>query len=108
MRIPAAEGLQAGSRATVVVRPESIRLGSGDLRAKVRRSIFLGPLVEYELDLGESVVLAVDPDWMGHGLHEAGEEVACALSPEQAYALPPGQPDELAPEDPEAAALAES
>jgi len=108
MRIPAAAGLQAGSRATVVVRPESIRLGSGDLRAKVRRSIFLGPLVEYELDLGESVVLAVDPDWMGHGLHEAGEEVACALSPEQAYALPPGGSDELVPKDPEAAALAES
>ena len=45
---------------------------------------------------------------MGHGLHEAGEEVACALRPEQAYALPPGQPDELAPDDPEAATLAES
>ena len=32
-----------------------------------------------------------------------GEEVACSFRPEQAYALPPGTPDEVAPEDPEAA-----
>ena len=102
MRVPAAEGLSAGARTTVVVRPESIRLGSGDLRATVRRSIFLGPLVEYELVLADQVVLAVDPEWMGHGLHVEGEEVACSVGPDQAYALPPSSDDEVAPEDPEA------
>jgi iron(III) transport system ATP-binding protein len=104
MRIPAAAGLRAGSSATVVVRPESIRLGAGDLRATVRRSTFLGPLVEYELAMGDHVVLAVDPDWMGHGLHQEGEEVACSLHPDQAYAMPPGEPVEVAPEDPDAVA----
>jgi iron(III) transport system ATP-binding protein len=102
MRIPAAPGHSAGSSATVVVRPESIRLGDGGLRATVRRSIFLGPLVEYELDMGGQVVLAVDPDWMGHGLHAEGEEVAVSLSPDQAYLLPPDAPTEVAPEDPDA------
>ena len=106
MRVPAADGQRVGPGATVVVRPESIRLGTGELRANVRRSTFLGPLVEYELAMGSEVVLAVDPDWMGHGLHEVGEEVACSFRPEQAYALPPGTPDEVAPEDPEAAPVA--
>ena len=110
MRVPAADGQRVGETATVVVRPESIRLGSGELRATVRRSTFLGPLVEYELLMGDAVVVAVDPDWMGHGLHGVGEEVACSFRPDQAYVLPPGQsaevaevapvdPDALAPED---------
>jgi iron(III) transport system ATP-binding protein len=102
MRVPAAARQRIGETATLVVRPESIRLGSGDLRATVRRSSFLGPLVEYELLMGNAVVLAVDPDWMGHGLHAVGEEVACSIRPEQAYALPPGQPTEVAAEDPDA------
>ncbi len=99
IRIPAAEGVRSGASSTVVVRPESIRLGGGELRARVRRSMFLGPLVEYELDLGGQVVLAVDPDWMGHGLHAAGEEVAVALSPEQAYVLAPGASEDVVPVD---------
>ena len=105
MQIPAAPGQRLGPGATVVVRPESIRLGGGDLRATVRRSTFLGPLVEYELGIGSESVLAIDPDWMGHGLHEVGDEVACSFRPDQAYALPPGTPNEVAPEDPEAAAV---
>ena len=102
MRVPAAPGVRPGVRATVVVRPESVRIGSGDLRAKVGRSTFLGPLVEYELMLGDEVLLAVDPDWMGKGLHQPGDEIAWSLRPEQAYALPPSAADELAAVDPDA------
>ena len=102
MRVPAAAALHPGSSATVVVRPESVRIGSGELRAKVGRSTFLGPLVEYELMLGDEVLLAVDPDWMGKGLHQPGDEVAWSLRPEQAYALPPSAADEVAEVDPEA------
>jgi iron(III) transport system ATP-binding protein len=104
MRVPAADGQQPGSRAVVVVRPESIRVGAGDLRGRVRRATFLGPMAEYELEVGDEVLVAVDPDWMGHGLHELGEEVALSLRPERAYALPPGGAEEApAPIDPEAA-----
>jgi iron(III) transport system ATP-binding protein len=106
IRLPAATGQVPGSVATVVVRPESIRLGGGTLRARVRRSMFLGPLVEYELALGDEVVMAVDPEWMGHGLHPEGEEVEVSLSPEQAYLLPPDTTGEVAPIDPEAVAEA--
>ena len=104
MTVPAADGLRTGGPATVVIRPESIRVGVGDLRGRVRRAAFLGSLVEYELEVGSSVLLAADPDWMGHGLHEVGEEVAWLLRPEQAYALgPDGAQEALAPIDPEAA-----
>jgi iron(III) transport system ATP-binding protein len=103
MRVPAAAPLRPGSRATVVVRPESVRIGTGELVARVGRSTFLGPLVEYELLVGDAVLLAVDPDWMGRGLHQAGEEIAWSVRPEQAYALPPSAADETAPVDPEAA-----
>ena len=102
LRIPAADGVAAGGRATAVVRPESIRVGSGELRATVRRTTFLGPLVEYELEAGKDSVIAVDPDWMGSGLHEVGKEVAWSLRPDQAYLLPPAALDETAPVDPAA------
>jgi iron(III) transport system ATP-binding protein len=104
MRMPAASGVRTGSMATVVVRPESVRIAAGDLRATVRRSTLLGPQVEYELMVGDEVLLAVDPDWMGHGLHQPGAEVAWSLRPEQAYILPPSPTDEVAEVDPEAIA----
>jgi iron(III) transport system ATP-binding protein len=103
--IPAADGVRPAARATVVIRPESIRVGTGELRARVRRASFLGPVAEYELDVGDTVLLAVDSDWMGHGLRGVGEEVAWSVRAEQAYVLPPGGADEApAPIDPGAAA----
>jgi iron(III) transport system ATP-binding protein len=104
MSVPAADGQRAGGRAVVVVRPESIRVGDGDLRGHIRRATFLGPMAEYELDVDGALLLALDPDWMGHGLHQLGDEVAWSLRPEQAYALPPGGAEEApAPIDPDAA-----
>ena len=88
LRVPAAPGVAAGGAATVVVRPESMRVGTGELRGVVRRATFLGPMAEYELDVDGSVLLAVDQDWMGGGLHDPGEEVSWSLRPEQAYVIP--------------------
>ena len=88
IRVPAAAGVSAGSPTTIVVRPESMRVGGGEMRGLVRRATFLGPIAEYELEVGNQTLLAVDPDWMGGGLHEPGEEVAWSLRPDQAYALP--------------------
>ncbi len=103
VRVPAAPDVRANATATVVVRPESIRIGSGEYRGTVRHSTFLGPLVEYELAVGDHVLAAVDAEWMGHGLHEAGEEVSWSLHPEQAYALPPEEAGTPIPDDPDAA-----
>jgi iron(III) transport system ATP-binding protein len=88
--IPAGEGHRPGGHAVIVARPESLRIGEGALRATVKGSTFLGSFVEYELELGagQANVLAVDGEWMSHGLHQPGDEIAWSLVPERAYALP--------------------
>jgi iron(III) transport system ATP-binding protein len=88
LRVPAAAGLTIGAAATIVVRPEALRMGVGELTARIGRRTFLGPLVEYELLIGDQVLLVVDPDWLTNGLHEAGDEVAWSVRAEQAYVLP--------------------
>jgi iron(III) transport system ATP-binding protein len=90
LHVPASPGHVVGAQATVVVRPESVRVGSGELRASVRGSTFLGSMVEYELETDGEAVLAVDPDWMSRGLYAPGERVAWSLMTSHAYALPPG------------------
>lgn len=58
-------------------------------RATFLGSTFLGSIMEYDLTLGDQATSAVDADWVGSGLHAAGEEVAWAVDARQAYALPP-------------------
>jgi iron(III) transport system ATP-binding protein len=94
VHVPAAAGHQKGATATVVVRPESIRVGSGELRARVRGTTFLGSFVEYELDAGEESLLAIDGEWMSRGLYAPGEEIKWDFVPERAYALPPTRPQD--------------
>ena len=96
LTIPAGEGHRQGGKAVVVARPESVRIGEGELRAKVKGSTFLGSFVEYELELGDGQdnMLAVDGEWMSHGLHQPGDDIAWALVPERAYALPAGSAQE--------------
>ncbi len=90
MTIPAGGGHRPGDTAVVVARPESIRVGDGVLTARVKGSTFLGSFVEYELEIGDSQenMLAVDGDWMAHGLHQPGEVIDWTLVPDRAYALP--------------------
>ena len=95
MNIPAGGGHRPGDTAVVVARPESIHVGEGQLRAKVKGSTFLGSYVEYELELadGQENMLAVDGEWMSHGIHLPGEDIAWTLVPERAYALPANPSD---------------
>jgi hypothetical protein len=85
----------------VVTRPESVRIGEGQLRGKVKGSTFLGSYVEYELELGDrqANMLAVDGEWMTHGIHSPGEDIAWTLAPERAYALPAGAEHETPAQD---------
>ncbi len=100
LTIPAGDGHESGGTAVIVARPESVRIGEGELRGKVKGSTFLGSYVEYELELGEGQenMLAVDGEWMSHGLHAPGEDIAWTLVPERAYALPAGEHERLTAE----------
>jgi iron(III) transport system ATP-binding protein len=48
--------LPNGSRVTLVVRPESVRISAekGDFRGTVRRAMFLGSIAEYFVDVGDA------------------------------------------------------
>jgi iron(III) transport system ATP-binding protein len=88
-RIAVADGVRAGSTATIILRPESIRLDEGDLAAVVRSATFLGPTVEYEIEVADQVLSVVDHEWVEHDVHQPGERVAWSFRDEQAYALGP-------------------
>jgi iron(III) transport system ATP-binding protein len=88
-RIAAAAGVQPGATATVVLRPESIRLDEGELSAIVRSATFLGPTVEYDIEVDGRVLAVVDHEWVEHEVHQPGERVAWSFRDEQAYALGP-------------------
>ncbi len=88
-RIAAADSVRADSPATVVLRPESIRIGEGELSAVVRSATFLGPTLEYDLEVDGQVLAAVDHEWVEHEVHQPGERVAWSFRDEQAYALGP-------------------
>jgi iron(III) transport system ATP-binding protein len=91
LTIPAGAGHKAGDTAVVVARPEAISVGTGNLRATVKDSTFLGSYVEYEFELGDGQenVLAVDGEWMSRGLNAPGDQITWELLPERAYVLPP-------------------
>ena len=99
LTIEAGAGHHKGDTAMIVVRPEAISVGTGDLPARVKGSTFLGSYVEYQLELGEGQesILALDGEWMSRGLHAPGDEIVWELLPERAYVLPPAPADEAAP-----------
>jgi iron(III) transport system ATP-binding protein len=86
VRMPA--GVLVDGHATVVVRPESVRIGAGPLQGVIRRSTFFGATVEYDLEAAGQVITIVDHEWLAEGIHGAGDEVAWSFEPQQAYALP--------------------
>lgn len=99
MTIDAGVGHHKGDTALIMVRPEAISVGTGNLPARVKGSTFLGAYVEYQLELadGRESILALDGEWMSRGLHAPGDEIKWELIPERAYVLPPAPTDEAVP-----------
>jgi iron(III) transport system ATP-binding protein len=89
-RIAAAPQVAPRTSTTVVLRPESIRLGQGELSAEVRSATFLGPTVEYEIVADGQVLAVVDHEWVSHEVYKPGDAVGWTFLVEQAYALGPG------------------
>ena len=59
--------------------PSPSAWGRASCAPRVRGSTFLGSFVEYELQAGDEVILAVDGEWMSRGLHAPGEDVAWSI-----------------------------
>jgi iron(III) transport system ATP-binding protein len=86
--------VRPGEPVTLVVRPETIRLapvtagGSTAFRGAIRRAVYLGATVEYELDWEGSTILAVIGSPLEHGVLEEGAIAAFDFPPATAHLLP--------------------
>ena len=91
---PAAESVQPGQPAALLVRPESLRLstqpaaGDGVLQATVLRTSYLGSLAEYEIDLQGQRLVVVRHDPGEADLYAPGAAVYVHLLRDNIYLLP--------------------
>jgi iron(III) transport system ATP-binding protein len=81
-----------GQEITLAVRPESLRLkadGEGIFSGTVSKSVYLGQLVEYEIDCGgDKPVLAVTYDPADQGFFKTGDKVGVDFSAPASHILP--------------------
>jgi iron(III) transport system ATP-binding protein len=77
-----------GARLTLLARPEAILVGRcGDgYPGRVRRTAYLGPVVEYDIDVAEIVLVATQYD--PREVYPVGTEVRVQLATEALYLLP--------------------
>jgi iron(III) transport system ATP-binding protein len=74
--------LQVGKAVTLVVRPETLRLApargtdAGTFQGAIRRVVYLGSTIEYEIDWGGTTILCVIGSPLEHGLLPQGSRVA--------------------------------
>jgi iron(III) transport system ATP-binding protein len=75
------EDYSPGSPVTLVVRPEMVRVhtGPGPLRGVIRRTAYLGNLVDYDVEVGGQLLTAVETDPLQLQLIPEGTEVEVAL-----------------------------
>ena len=81
-----------GDPVVVTVRPESLRISHGEggfLSGKISKAVYLGQVVEYEIDTGrDKPVLAVTHNPVEEGFFSPGETVGVDFSPVAAHVLP--------------------
>ena len=86
--------LSAGRPATLVVRPETIHLApaataeTSAFRGTIRRAVYLGSTIEYEIEWGETTILAVIGSPLEHGILAEGAAVAFNFPPSTTHLLP--------------------
>src|SRR5712691_3218845 len=82
--------LRVGERVTLLARPEAVLLdGSGDgYPGRVRRTAYLGPIVEYDVDVAGTLLTLTQYD--PRQVHSVGSEVHVQLVAEALYCLPGG------------------
>jgi iron(III) transport system ATP-binding protein len=96
LEVPAASvPLAVGDAATLVVRPETIRLapsaGASSFTGTIRRATYLGATVEYELEWEGATILAVISSPLEQGVLAEGAKTAFDFPPATAHALPAGR-----------------
>jgi iron(III) transport system ATP-binding protein len=86
--------LRPGETATLVVRPETIRLGPGlsagapAFGGTIRRAVYLGSTIEYEIEWGGSTILAVIGSPLEQRILPEGAAVTFDFPPVTTHLLP--------------------
>jgi iron(III) transport system ATP-binding protein len=91
LAVPSADArLRSGEPASVVVRPETIRLAAsgGPFEGTIRRATYLGATAEYEIEWDGISLLAVIGSPLEHGLLAEGAAVTFDFPPATAHLLP--------------------
>lgn len=86
--VPSARSFAAGTRVGAVVRPETVHLGrEGPYRGIVRRAVYLGSQVEYEVDLNGLRLEAVGRSPLEEGIFAESDSVGVTIGFEVAHLL---------------------
>ncbi len=95
LEVPGRGGIgRPGQAVTLVVRPETIRITAADrgsqtgFPGRIRRAVYLGASVEYEIEWDENVLLAVGSNPLEQGLLPEGTTVAFDFPSRTAHLLP--------------------
>jgi iron(III) transport system ATP-binding protein len=92
LRVPvsaAAAPLRAGDAAQLLIRPEAVRIAaSGMFAGIVRRATYLGPVVEYDVALGDELINALDADPLRTTIFDPPSEVGVDFLDGCLYLLP--------------------
>lgn len=86
--------VKAGVDALLMVRPESLRLGVGEGGAifgegKVTKAVYLGSLIEYEIDAGyDKPLMAISYDPVNGEFYKVGDKVPFSFPKKAAHILP--------------------
>ena len=91
LSVPSASGVyRVGAPATLLVRPEAIlrsERGSDGYPGRIRRTAYLGPLVEYDVDVADTVLCLTGI--VLRQVYPVGTAVCVRLMTEALYVLPP-------------------
>ena len=91
LTVPAAETVvEPGDSAIMVVRPEMVEIDSPDAHVEgiVRRSAYLGHMIEYEVEVGGQLLSLVENDPRRDVIHSEGQPVRVRFLEECLYILP--------------------
>jgi iron(III) transport system ATP-binding protein len=86
--VPSAIRVAQGARVGVVVRPETVHLSrDGAYRGVVRRAIYLGSQVEYDVEVGRLALQAIGRSPLEEGIFSEGEAVGVTIGFHVAHLL---------------------
>jgi iron(III) transport system ATP-binding protein len=92
LRVPttaAAAPLRAGDAAQLLIRPEAVRIGpAGTFSGAVRRATYLGPVVEYDIALGDVLISVLDANPLRETVYEPPSQVGVEFLEGCLYLLP--------------------